>query len=191
MPLIVGLTGPNAAGKGEAARWLAERGYAVHSLSDIVRERALALGRDVGRASLIATGQEMRREGGPGVLARVLAPRLPARAVVDSIRHPAEVEVLREQPGFRLLGVDAPVETRWRRAVSRGREGDLPDLSTFAAREQLENGTSPEQQQLSRALALADRVVVNDGSLERFRDALAAVIEAWEAEAADPAERAD
>lgn len=181
MPLIVGLTGPNAAGKGEAARWLAERGFAVHSLSDIVRERALALGRDLGRASLIETGQAMRREQGPGVLARLLVARLSDRSVVDSIRHPAEVEVLREQPGFRLLGVDAPAETRWRRAVARGREGDVPDQATFAARERQENGTSPEQQQLSRTLALADRVVVNDGSLEQFRSAVTAVIEDWEA----------
>jgi dephospho-CoA kinase len=184
MALLVGLTGPNAAGKGEAACWLAARGYPVHSLSDIVRERALALGRDLGRASLIATGQEMRREGGPGVLARLLLPRLPARAVVDSIRHPAEVEVLRARPGFRLMGVDAPVETRWRRAVSRGREGDVPDLATFAARERLENGSSPEEQQLSRTLALADRVVTNDDSLERLHAALAVVVLAWEAEVA-------
>ena len=187
MALIVGLTGPNAAGKGEAARWLAERGFSVYSLSDIVRERALALGRDVGRASLIETGQAMRREGGPGILARLLAPRLPDRSGVDSIRHPAEVEGLRELPGFRLMGVDAPVETRWRRAVARGREGDVPDLATFAAREQLENGTSPEQQQLSRALALADRVVVNDGSLEQFRSAVLAVVAAWESDSARPA----
>lgn len=186
MALIIGLTGPNAAGKGEAARWLAERGFAAHSLSDIVRERALALGRDVGRASLIETGQAMRREGGAGILARLLVPRLADRCVVDSIRHPAEVEVLRALPGFRLLGIDAPVETRWRRAVARGREGDVPDLATFAAREQLENGTSPEQQQLSRALALADRVVVNDQSLEQFRGAVLAVVAAWEADSVPP-----
>jgi dephospho-CoA kinase len=185
--LIVGLTGPNAAGKGEAARWLAERGYVVHSLSDIVRERARALGRDLGRASLIETGQEMRREGGPGVLARLLVPRLLDRSVVDSIRHPAEVEELRRLPGFRLLGVDAPAEIRWRRAVARGREGDLPDFDTFAARERLENGTSPEQQQLSRALALADRVVANAGSLEQFRGAVLAVLADWEAASAEPA----
>ena len=188
MALIVGLTGPNAAGKGEAARWLAERGFSVHSLSDIVRERALALGRDVGRASLIETGQAMRREGGPGILARLLLRRLSERCVVDSIRHPAEVEVLRKQPGFRLMGVDAPVATRWRRAVARGREGDVPDLATFEAREQLENGTSPEQQQLSRALALADRVVVNDGSLEQFCSAVLAVVAAWESETSGSAE---
>jgi dephospho-CoA kinase len=182
VPLIVGLTGPNAAGKGEAARWLGERGFEIHSLSDIVRERALAMGRDLGRSSLIETGQAIRREGGPGVLARLLVPRLSERCVVDTIRHPAEVEVLRAQPGFRLLGVDAPVETRWRRAVARGREGDVPDLATFAARERLENGTAPEEQQLSRTLALADRIVLNDGSLERFREAVLAAVAAWETE---------
>ena len=34
---MIGLAGPNAAGKGEVARILQERGYAYHSLSDGVR----------------------------------------------------------------------------------------------------------------------------------------------------------
>lgn len=180
--MIVGLTGPNAAGKGEAAQWLAGRGYAVHSLSDVVRERAVALGRDLGRTSLIEVGQALRREFGPGVLAERLLARLSGRAVVDSIRHPAEVEVLRALPRFRLLGILAPVEIRWQRAISRGREGDRPDLETFAAREQLENGDSPEEQQLTRTLGLADRQVDNDGSLEQLHRRLAGIVGAWEAE---------
>ena len=39
--MIVGLTGPNAAGKGVVADFLRERGYAYFSLSDIVREAYL------------------------------------------------------------------------------------------------------------------------------------------------------
>jgi len=180
--VIVGLTGPNAAGKGEAARWLAARGYPVHSLSDVVRERAAALGRDVGRLTLIEIGQDLRRQFGPGVLAERLLHRLSGRAVVDSIRHPAEVQVLRTLPGFRLLGIDAPVELRWGRAIARGREGDVPDLETFTARERLENGESSEQQQLTRTLEMADRRIENDGTLERFHERLDEIIAAWEAE---------
>jgi dephospho-CoA kinase len=38
--MVVGLTGANAAGKGEVALHLCDRGFRVHSLSDIVREEA-------------------------------------------------------------------------------------------------------------------------------------------------------
>lgn len=184
--LVVGLTGPNAAGKGEVAAWLAARGYTVHSLSDVVRETARAAGGDVSRETLIEVGQRLRREHGPGVLADRITARLAGRCAVDSIRSPFEVEVLRRVPGFRLLGIDAPVETRWRRAVARGREGDTPDLATFEAREERENRDSPDSQQLRRALALADVVLCNDGTLAALLAAAERVLAGWES-AAGPA----
>ena len=180
--LILGLTGPNAAGKGEIARALSARGFTVHSLSDVVREVARAEGRDQSRETLIEIGQRLRREAGPGVLAERILGRLSSPAVVDSIRAPAEVEVLRRVPGFRLLGVDAPVALRWQRAVARGREGDLPDLQTFVAREERENLDSPDSQQLRRTLALADRVVVNDGTVEELLERVSLVLQSWEAD---------
>lgn len=183
--MIVGLTGPNAAGKGEVARLLQARGYALHSLSDVVRETALAEGRDVGRETLIEIGQRLRREFGPGVLAERILPRLTGRTAVDSVRSPFEVDVLRRLRSFRLLGVDAPVAVRWSRAVARGREGDVPDLATFVAREERENSERTDGQQLRRTLALADAVVVNDGGLDVLEHRVTAVIEGWESR--DPA----
>lgn len=177
--MLIGLTGPNAAGKGEVAQLLAARGFSLFSLSDVVRERARELGLGVDRTTLIRIGQDLRAEGGPGVLAERILPRLPENAAVDSIRSPFEVEVLRRRADFRLLGVDAPVETRWQRALNRGREGDVPDLATFMAREELENRESPTSQQLRRAFALVDAVVRNDGPLELLPERLAEVLRCW------------
>ena len=41
-PALIGLTGTNAAGKGEAAAFLGTRGYAYLSLSDVLREELTA-----------------------------------------------------------------------------------------------------------------------------------------------------
>lgn len=178
--LAIGLTGPNAAGKGEVAAMLAAEGFVVHSLSDSVRAAARDAGLDASRESLIATGQRLRAERGPGVLAELLLESLRDRlVVVDSIRHPAEVEVLRRLPRFLLLGVDAAAEVRWQRAVLRGREGDVPDFETFRERERRENGDRPEAQQLSRTFALADAVVRNDGTLDDLRDAAREILHLW------------
>ena len=182
--MIVGLTGPNAAGKGQAAEILAGRGFTVVSLSDIVREEARARGLAPVRETLVALGREIREREGPGALAERVLPRLGDRTVVDSIRSPAEVEVLRRRPDFRLLGIDAPLEVRWRRAVERAREGERPSLEQFRAREALENRDDPHSQQLARTLALADLVVVNDGTLEEFRERVLAALTAFERELA-------
>lgn len=174
--MLLGLTGPNAAGKGEVARLLARRGWPVHSLSDVVRDEARARGLGVERIVLIEVGTDLRSRFGPGVLAERILEKVHGDAVIDSIRSPFEVEVLRRRPDFTLVGVDAPIAVRWRRAVERGREGDVPDFDTFVAREQLENRDHPNSQQLVRTLSLADLVVVNDGSLEQLEQAVDGVV---------------
>ena len=177
MGLILGLTGPNAAGKGEVAAHLASRGFAVHSLSDVVREAAAARGLPPERAHLIRIGNLLREEGGPGVLAQRILPRLETRSAVDSIRNPAEVEVLRGLPHFLLLGVVAPVELRFGRMQSRGRAGDPTTLDGFRMREAQENTADPAAQQLEATLALADRRVDNGADLAQLHTAVDRLLE--------------
>jgi dephospho-CoA kinase len=165
-PLSIGLTGPNAAGKSAVVEHLVGRGFARHSLSDVVRQEAARRGLDPSRANLIEVGNDLRRREGPAALAARIRPRLGPRNVIDSIRNPAEVAELRRLDGFRLLGVDAPLPLRFERARRRGRLGDGDTLEEFRRREQIENGAEPTAQQLGATLALADAVVTNDGTLE-------------------------
>lgn len=163
--MIIGLTGPNAAGTGEAAAYLISRGFAYHSLSDVLREELERRGVPPTRENLIAVGNELRQAGGAGVLAERIRPRLGRHDLVDSIRNPAEVAVLRLIPGFILLGIDAVLETRFRRAVARARPGDGLTLEEFRAREAKENSPDPSRQQLAATFALADHTIRNDGTL--------------------------
>ncbi len=129
-----------------------------------MREQATRSGLDHTRDNLIRIGVEMRETGGAGALARHVLPRLPRRAVVDSIRNPGEVEVLRGLGAFVLLGIDAPLPMRFDRSLRRGRTGDGASLDEFAAKERRENSTTEAGQQLLRTLALSDAVVVNDAT---------------------------
>jgi dephospho-CoA kinase len=165
MKLVFGVTGPNAAGKGEVSDYLRTQGFTIHSLSDIVREESAARGFAPEREHLIRIGTMLREQGGPGVLAERLIPRLGGRDVVDSIRNPAEVERLRAVPGFFLLGVDAPPELRFARSRDRARPGDPESLAQFLERERQENSANPAGQQLRATFALADRVIENGGDL--------------------------
>lgn len=186
---MIGLTGPNAAGKGEVARHLATLGFQLHSLSDVVREEAARHGLPPEREHLIRLGNELRRNGGPGVLAQKIATRLGDRHVVDSIRNPAEVTVLRGVPGFFLVGVTAPTQLRFERSVARARAGDPRTLAEFEERERQENSAAPEAQQLDATFRLADRVLENDGDLARLNarvDRLLAEISASERAAPGP-----
>jgi len=171
--VIIGLTGPNAAGKGVVADYLVSRkAFTYHSLSDVLREELARAGVEPTRENLIARGNELRAAEGPAVLAGRILPRLGSRDVVDSIRNPAEVEALRRAPGFILVGIDARMETRFERAVSRGRPGDGPTLEEFRAREARENSPDPSRQQLARTFAMADRTLGNNGSVADLQAAV-------------------
>jgi len=176
--LVIGLTGPNAAGKGEVAAHLASLGFRIHSLSDIVREEAARRGLAPDREHLIRIGTELRRRGGPGVLAARILPRLEDRAVVDSIRNPAEVQVLRDGlPRFVLLGVTAPTEVRFERSVARARGGDPATLEEFESVERRENADDPAAQQLDATFRLADLSINNSGDLAALRAEVDRVLE--------------
>jgi dCMP deaminase len=178
--MILGIAGRYASGKGEAVAFLGARSFAVHSLSDVIRDELAKRGLGETRERMIETGNALRAAEGPGALATRLLPRLaPDRnAVVDSIRHPAEVEVLRAaSPRFRLIWIDADESARLARLRSRGRAGDPESLEELRRLEGLELGSDdPSAQQLSAVRALADEVIVNDGSLEELHAQLARLL---------------
>jgi dephospho-CoA kinase len=185
--LVLGLTGSNAAGKGEVAAHLRELGFAVHSLSDVVRDEATARGLEPKREHLIRIGNELRLRFGAGALAERILPRIGRRDVIDSIRNPAEVEVLRRIPCFVLVGVSAPAELRFRRSLERARPGDPATLDEFRRREAQENSSDPNSQRLEATFGLADRTVRNDGDLPDLHRAIERLVAEIELSAVDRA----
>jgi dCMP deaminase len=167
--LILGLSGLNGAGKGEVVRFLEARSFQAYSLSDVIREELAGRGVKETRERMIEAGTAIRARSGPGGLAlRLVEKLLPdVNAVVDSIRHPAEVEVLRSRSAsFRLIWVDAPEALRFERLRARKRGGDPATLEELRRLEGLELGSDdPAAQQLRAVRELADFVVVNDGDL--------------------------
>ena len=121
----------------------------------------------------------MRRIGGPGILAEMLLERLSGDdAVIDSIRTPGEVEALREREDFILIEVRAGTEARWQRAKSRARTGDISDKETFFANEEKEAVAKDESgQALNATAAMADLMLVNDGSIEDLYSDLEEMLE--------------
>ena len=171
--MIIGLTGKNGAGKGEVAKFLMEAGFHYHSLSDIIREQIKRKKQPVTRERLIATGTRLRQEEGPGVLAeRTLEKLSPDRNyVVDSIRNPEEVKVLRRRKDFFLVEVTAPRGIRFARIKSRARENDPSTLHEFIRLEEKEiKSSDPAAQQLLATAKLADRKVGNWNSIPQLHE---------------------
>lgn len=171
--MIIGLTGKNGAGKGEVAKYLQERGFQYYSLSDVLREEAAKEGKEISRDILVELGNRLRGEFGPGVLAEKIFPRLDPEKhyVIDSVRHPSEVQVLRRRSDFILAAVRAPERLRFERLKQRARERDPKTFEEFLALETKEaSSATAADQQLDGAIALADVVLENTGPLKMLHD---------------------
>ena len=177
--MIIGLTGKNAAGKGEAANYLKLKGFVYYSLSDVIREVATERGLLHSRDNLINIGNELRTKFGAGCLAKRINEKIFSSRknfsgkfffVIDSIRSPYEVEELAKNRDFILVGIDAPIELRLERMVKRGRTGDAKTLKVLKEHEQRENLNKNTSQQLDATLKMAKFIVANDSSLEELHE---------------------
>jgi dCMP deaminase len=169
--MIIGLTGRNGSGKTAVADYLRSRGFEYYSLSDEIRREIRNRGLEIARDILIEVGNELRSRFGPGVLAERILRALESdhNYVVDSIRNPSEVEVLRRRKDFTLLAVEADQERRFERSRSRGREKAAQTLERFIQEETRElDSNDPASQQLNETQRKADLVVSNNGTLEEL-----------------------
>jgi dephospho-CoA kinase len=165
---LIGLTGTNGAGKGEAAAFFKKHGFAAVSLSDVLRDELDKKHLPATRDNLIRAGNALRGRYGADILARRVMKRVRGRTVIDSIRTPQEIAFLKTQKGFVLLAIDAPPAVRFERVKRRGRDESAATLDEFIRKEREEMTDRPEGQQLHRCLDLADRTLVNDSTPEAF-----------------------
>lgn len=171
--MIIGLTGKNCAGKGEVAEYLKWCGYIYFSLSDIIREEIIKSGKIVSRDALIAMGNKLRTEGGPGVLAEMTLAKLDVdkNYIVDSIRNPVEVKVLKRRKDFFLLSIEADQKIRFERSTARAREGAPSTFKEFVDQENKELvSDNPAAQQLIATAKLADVVIENNSTVESLKE---------------------
>lgn len=171
--MIIGLTGKNAAGKGELAAHLKSKGFAYFSLSDALREEASKRGLDHSRDTLISLGNEMRKMFGNGILAKRINEKIKKGKtegkkdfVIDSIRNPGEIGELRKNKGFLLIGVVTDEKIRFQRLLKRGRIGDAVTFEQFKLHEDKENNNETSGQQLDKCLGMADKNISSNGTIE-------------------------
>ena len=177
------MTGRNASGKGTVASFLMKSSFVYHSLSDTLRDELKNRDLEESRENLIKIGNNLRDEGGPGILADLMVPNLNSleNHIVDSIRNPIEVNSLRrEYPNhkFILIAVDATPETRYGRLKQRNRFGDSSSWEQFLAQEKLEeSSTDPNKQQLLSTIKKADFHIDNSGTILELKNSITEIID--------------
>lgn len=175
--LVIGLTGPIASGKGLAVKtirdYFAGRNIDAVMLSDYIREVVRAQNLPLTRETLRAAGNARRAAEGAGAWAQEMVSRLPAQGgdilLVDSIRNPGEIRVLKKAFGNHvfILATDAPMEERIQQTLRRAREEDATDPEEVRRDMLIEMEENPRVGfSLSQCREMADAVSLGKESKE-------------------------
>jgi dephospho-CoA kinase len=170
---IICIVGMPGSGKSEAVEVFKKHGLSVVNMGDVIREEARKRGYDVTPANLGRVSIALRREYGEEEVARRCMGRIKAElasgrdVVVEGIRSLREVRYFREmfKGDFYIIALHSSPKTRFHRLKTRGRGDDPRDWETFEERDHRELGYG-----MGSAIALADYMVVNEGSLEELKE---------------------
>lgn len=165
---IIGITGTLGAGKGTIVDYLTKNcGYRHYSVRGYLIEEAQRRGMELNRDTFVVVANDLRAKHSPSYIVDQLyniALENGTDAIIESIRTPGEVESLRRQEHFILIGVDADPEIRYQRIVNRASETDHISFETFIQNEQREMESSdPNHQNIGKCMQMADHVFMNNG----------------------------
>jgi dephospho-CoA kinase len=172
---VVCLTGMPGCGKEEALAVAQGLGFSIVRMGDVVREEANRRGLPITDSAVGGMANAERQTHGLGVWAERTLPRIRGdRVFVDGLRGRAELEVFRKAFGDDLVvvAVHASPKTRYDRMFRRQRRDDAASLEAFRARDVRELGWG-----LGDAIAMADVMLVNEGTLDEFRRQAKAALE--------------
>lgn len=166
--LLLLITGMPGAGKSTALAVIAEYGFPILLMGDVIREEVEILGykptpENVGRVAV-----EIRRREGVPAVARRCVPKIRIYfegnnlVAVDGVRSLEEVETFREEfPNTFLVAIHSSPQTRFKRFLERNRSDDPKDWETFRERDVRELRFG-----LGNVIAMADYMIVNESSVE-------------------------
>ena len=177
MKKVIGIVGMPGAGKSIAREVVRGRGIPIVSMGDVVRGEAEARGIEKNWESLGRLMLKMREEGGHAIIAKKCLPKIKRMregvVFIDGVRSLEEVEEFRRSyRNFYLIAIHASPRVRFRRLLDRGRADDPKDLKSFEDRDRRELRVG-----IGSVIAMADFMVVNEGSVEEARDRFKEVLE--------------
>ncbi|MFC1645265.1 AAA family ATPase [Patescibacteria group bacterium] len=166
--IILGITGEIAGGKGTVTSYLEKKnGADAFKFSSALRDVAKRMHLEINRENLQKISTIFRDNFDDNILSRVIYEDVKNSnselIVIDGVRRMADIEYLKQLPGFRLIYVDTEINSRYERITQRGENAD-DNSKTF---EEFEDDHKREAElQIKGLKEDADFVVNNNGTFD-------------------------
>lgn len=156
------------AGKGVAAAAARQLGFDILVLGDVIRKETERRGLEPSPENVGNLMLQVRKEEGPAAVAKRLLPKVEATSssnvVIEGIRSLYELGEIKSNFEVITIAIHASPKTRFQRLLSRNRSDDPKTRDVFDERDsrELEVG-------LGQVIALADVILVNEGSISELQ----------------------
>jgi dephospho-CoA kinase len=117
--MIVGLCGSSLPGRSEIAKLLIDHRFMYYSVQNEVSEDMRSRKMKISPEECELWDDEVRKKEGPAFWVQRILSRISQHAVIDGIQHEEEVLILKKSEPFVLIGVYAPAEIRFARALAQ------------------------------------------------------------------------
>jgi len=173
--MIIGLAGTIGAGKGTVVEHLKTKGFAHYSSSRLLGELVQKEGSPKTRDFLSPMATRLQSEHAGGVVEKNYQEKWllenPENAIFEAIHRQTEADFLRSVGGV-IIGIDADLETRYRRTVLRNEgEKDQKSFEDFKKQSHVEDeggGDAARDNNIRAVINGADSVITNNGTPEEF-----------------------
>ncbi len=171
--LVIGISGPVAAGKTTVAQMLASQGFEYCRFSQILADKLMSDGQSQNRQALQDLGSSLHDSlFGQRWLQNELANRVKSKKkiVIDGLRHPEDHAFLTERWGIPVvhLRIDATMKVRKSRFLKR----ESAEPAEFLRAEQ-----HAAEANVSRLKKLAGGFIINNGTLADLENRLQLLLE--------------
>lgn len=165
---VIGTVGMPGSGKSVTSQILKEKlnsFYAV--MGDVIREEVRKQGLELTSTNLRKTMLTIRKREGNDIVAKRCIEKLKENEVkyewgiIEGLRGLEELVTFRKHLNFLLIAIHASPSTRFNRLKQRGRSDDPKNREMFDKRDLTELNVG-----IGSVIALADRILVNEGSKE-------------------------
>ena len=181
--IVIGLTGPMAAGKGTVADYLKTNHHAaVYKFSTALRDVLDRIYVEQSRANMQNISSILRQGFGDDLLASIIAQDVKndqdhELIVIDGVRRLPDIKYLRQLPEFKLIAVSTEQQTRWQRMTLRGENPD--DITKTFDQFKLDEQAEAEKDIVTVA-GTADLTVDNNGSIEDLHHRINQILTDWQ-----------
>ena len=161
------ITGMPGAGKEELVQIAMSKGYDVIRMGDVVRSEAEKRNIQTNDRGIGGFANEERQKFGMGIWAARCIPFLKGKdTVIDGSRGLEELSIFKKELGedLRLLAIHTSPGKRFIRLQKRARADAPRTYDDFLERDDRELGWG-----LGSLIALADIMLINEGTLDEFR----------------------